>query len=105
MLTQNQNLLDIILTPENLNRAVTHMDVGIRAMQEQLPVACAQNKGAAGIDGQTIDDFTQHFREHGKGIIDEIRTGRYQPYPVKRVYIEKVDGTLRGLGIPTVLTE
>ena len=73
-------------------------------MQEQLPVACAQKKGAAGIDGQTIDDFTQHFREHGKGIIDEIRTGRYQPYPVKRVYIEKVDGTLRGLGIPTVLT-
>ena len=58
-----------------------------------------KNKGAAGIDGQTINDFTQHFREHGKGIIDEIRAGRYQPYPVKRAYIEKSDGTWRGLGM------
>ncbi len=31
-----------------------------------------------------------------------IRQGNYQPYPVKRVYIEKDDGSLRGLGIPTV---
>jgi RNA-directed DNA polymerase len=87
MLTQDQNLLDRILTPENLNKAWTRV---------------RKNKGAAGIDGQTINDFTQHFRAHGKGIIDEIRAGRYQPYPVKRVYIEKADGTWRGLGIPTV---
>ncbi len=83
MLTQNQNLLDKILTPENLNKAW---------------VRVRKNKGAAGIDGQTIMDFTQHFREHGQGIIDEIRAGRYQPHPVKRVYIEKPDGTWRGLG-------
>ena len=87
MLTQDQNLLDRILTPENLNKAWRRV---------------RKNKGAAGIDGQKTNDFTQHFREHCKGIIDEIRAGRYQPYPVKRVYIEKADGTLRGLGIPTV---
>ena len=87
MLTQDQNLLDRILTPENLNKAWLRVQ---------------KNKGAAGIDGQKTNDFTQHFREHCKGIIDEIRAGRYQPYPLKRVYIEKADGTLRGLGIPTV---
>src|SRR5690606_6740186 len=32
-----------------------------------------------------------------------IRRGDYQPYPVRRAYIEKEDGSLRGLGIPTVL--
>jgi RNA-directed DNA polymerase len=88
MLTQNQQLLDKILAPENLNKAW---------------IRVRKNKGAAGIDGQSIKDFIQHFREHGKGIIEEIRAGRYHPYPVKRVYIEKPDGTLRGLGIPTVL--
>lgn len=81
------HLLERILTPENLNAAWDKV---------------RKNKGAAGIDGITIDQFVAHFKVQGKGLIEEIRQGRYQPYPVKRVYIDKDDGSQRGLGIPTV---
>jgi len=57
------------------------------------------NKGAAGIDGLTIDRFVAHFGAQSSTLIDEIRHGRYQPYPVKHVYIEKDDG------VPQVLTD
>jgi RNA-directed DNA polymerase len=63
-----------------------------------------KNKGAAGVDGMTCQDiidgpgagpFCHQLRE-------ELRTKRYQPQPVKRVYIPKPDGRMRPLGIPTV---
>ena len=85
--TSNVNLLTQALSPDNLNRAWKR----VRA-----------NKGAPGIDGLATDDFVAYFKAHGHGLIEEIRQGRYQPYPVKRVYIEKEGGGLRGLGIPTV---
>jgi len=86
-LDSTENLLDIALSGDNLNAAWKR----VRA-----------NKGAAGIDGITIDDFPQHFKMVGKDIIESIRQGHYQPIPVKRVYIRKSDGGERGLGIPTV---
>lgn len=85
--TPETPLIDRVLTPENLNKAWKRV---------------RSNKGAPGIDGLTIDHFTAHFREQGKTLVESIRQGQYQPYPVKRTYIEKEDGSLRGLGIPTV---
>lgn len=61
------------------------------------------NKGAPGIDGIAIDDFPYTFRECWQEIRTAILEGTYSPKPVLRVEIEKPDGGVRPLGIPTVL--
>ncbi len=61
------------------------------------------NKGAAGVDGMTIDEFPVWARSgHWPQVINDLETGRYQPAPVRRVEIDKPDGGKRQLGIPTV---
>ena len=62
------------------------------------------NKGAAGIDGMTIDEFPDWAKSgNWKRIMAELRSGHYQPSPVRRVEIDKPDGGKRPLGIPTVI--
>ena len=61
-----------------------------------------KNRGAAGIDGQSIDDFTQNLEKELNQLLLELKEKRYQAQPVKRVEIDKDDGGKRLLGIPTV---
>jgi RNA-directed DNA polymerase len=61
------------------------------------------NKGAAGIDGITIDDFPEIFRPEWRKIKQALMDGSYTPSPVLRVEIPKQDGSKRPLGIPVVL--
>ena len=61
-----------------------------------------KNRGAAGIDGQSIGDFTQNLEKELKQLLLELQEKRYQAQPVKRVEIDKDDGSKRLLGIPTV---
>lgn len=61
------------------------------------------NKGAAGIDGMTIEEFPDWVRSgQWERVTQELRSGIYKPDPVRRVEIEKPDGGIRQLGIPTI---
>jgi len=60
------------------------------------------NKGAAGIDGETIQDFEKDYKYNLYKIWNRMSSGSYFPPPVKTVEIPKADGKIRKLGIPTV---
>jgi RNA-directed DNA polymerase len=61
-----------------------------------------QNKGAAGVDHQSVKDLQGKEWEVAISLSQEIKAKQYKPYPVKRVHIPKADGSLRPLGIPRV---
>lgn len=84
----SNDLLDAVLHRANLQQAWKQ----VRA-----------NKGAAGVDGMTIDEFPAWVKAgHWIVVEQSIRSGDYQPSPVRRVEIDKPDGGKRQLGIPTV---
>ena len=62
-----------------------------------------RNRGAAGIDRETLASIEQYGVER---MLHELAavlcTGRYRPAAVRRRYIPKADGRQRPLGIPTV---
>ena len=61
------------------------------------------NKGAAGIDGITIENFSAWAHDgNWIKVIKARATESYKPSPVRRVDIDKPDGGKRQLGIPTV---
>ena len=81
-------LIERILDDENI-RAAIH--------------AVQSNKGAPGIDKMPVEVLKSYFAEHGEEIKDQIRNKKYQPQPVRRVYIPKANGKMRPLGIPVVV--
>lgn len=61
------------------------------------------NKGAAGVDRQTVGDFAEQQREEIQRLHQELRDGTYRPAPVLRSWIPKPGSSeKRPLGIPTV---
>lgn len=83
----NDNLLDWVLSPENL-----------KAAWKQVK----SNKGAPGVDGITIEDYPQWAEKHWAATRRALEHGYYIPQPVKRVEIPKPNGGSRLLGIPCV---
>lgn len=81
-------LIDWILQDRNIDEAIK---------------AVKRNKGAAGVDGMTVDELDAYFALHRKELKAQIRAGVYKPSPVRRVYIPKANGKKRPLGIPTVV--
>jgi group II intron reverse transcriptase/maturase len=61
------------------------------------------NKGAAGVDGQSMKDFEEDLRDNLYRIWNRMSSGTYFPPPVKAVEIPKPNGGgTRILGVPTV---
>jgi len=62
-----------------------------------------RNKGAAGIDRQTLRAAQEYGVERPLGAVQSVlREGRYRPLPVRRVQIPKPLGGSRPLGVLTV---
>lgn len=64
--------------------------------------AVRRNRGAAGIDKQSIVMFESNREENLEALMRELKEGTYQPLPLRRVYIPKGGGKSRPLGMPAV---
>jgi len=84
----NEHLLERVFSRENMLRAWKRVKA---------------NKGASGVDGISIAEFPGFTRDRWENIRKSLLERTYQPSPVLRVEIPKVDGGTRPLGIPTVL--
>jgi RNA-directed DNA polymerase len=60
------------------------------------------NRGAAGVDGQSLAMFEKDLKGNLYKIWNRMSSGSYCPPPVRRVEIPKDNGGVRPLGIPTV---
>lgn len=73
------------LTIENLNRAYQRLN------KDSEP----------GIDGVTYEEYGENLQLKLKDLHRRLKENKYRAKPVKRVYMEKDDGSKRPLGIPT----
>src|ERR1700728_3973000 len=64
--------------------------------------AVKSNQGAAGVDGQTIEQFESDLKSNLYKIWNRMSSGSYFPPPVRAVSIPKKSGGERILGVPTV---
>lgn len=81
-------LLDAVAHPANLARALLHV---------------ARNKGAAGVDGRSVDEVMADAHRLLPRLRAAVLSERYRPGDVRRVWIPKPGGGQRGLGIPNVV--
>ena len=88
MLKNDDTLLNELLSDENLKIAKQRVK---------------KNKGASGIDGMEVKELDEYLSKHLDEIKEQIRNKKYSPKPVKRVEIPKPDGSVRNLGVPTVV--
>ncbi len=81
-------LYDKMFRPDFLERAL-----------EQVIV----NRGSPGVDNERIGDILARGKDTVlRELHEQLKTGKYRPRKVKRIYIPKSDGKERPLGIPTV---
>ena len=81
------SLSDKVSRPETLASAWRHVE---------------RNRGASGVDGQSVAQFGRHAQEYLEEVGAALKSGRYRPEAVRRVELEQGAGKRRGLGIPTV---
>jgi RNA-directed DNA polymerase len=66
-------------------------------------ISVLANQGAAGVDGQTVQQFDGQLPQELQRLEEDLRTDVYRPHAVRRVWIPKPGSTeKRPLGIPSV---
>jgi len=81
-------LIDRILSAQNLTQACKEV---------------MRNKGAAGIDGMSVNELKTYLDTNRTPLTEQIRAGNYIPQPIRGKEIPKSNGKKRLLGIPTVI--
>ena len=82
------SLIDKVYLPGNLASALTKV---------------VANRGAAGVDHVTVEEFLGHAQDNLGNLRDQLRQETYRPQAIRRVWIPKPGSTeKRPLGIPTV---
>ena len=81
-------LMESVCERENMRKALRRVE---------------ENRGAPGVDGMKTTELRGYLRRHWPKIKADLLAGRYLPKPVRQKEIEKPDGGMRLLGIPTVL--
>jgi len=61
-----------------------------------------RNRGAAGIDKLSIQMFEANLADNLRSLMRELKTGSFEPRPLRRVFIPKNETEFRPLGIPAV---
>jgi group II intron reverse transcriptase/maturase len=64
--------------------------------------AVKRNRGAAGIDKVSIKMFEANLGQNLAALERDLKSGSYQPLPLRRKYLDKGGGKFRPLGIPAV---
>lgn len=92
-----ENCTKTSIRTDSLMQQVLEKDNLIRALNQ-----VKRNRGAAGVDGMTVNELPAYLKHHWPQIKAQLLEGRYRPQPARRVEIPKADGRARKLGIPTV---
>lgn len=74
-----------------------------RANLAQALLNVSRNKGAAGVDGRSVEEVVTSAPRWIPRLRAELLSGRYRPGEIRRVWIPKPGGGKRGLGIPNVV--
>jgi RNA-directed DNA polymerase len=59
-----------------------------------------RKNASAGVDKVTYQDYQKQALANIQGLHERLKTGTYEPQPLRRIYVEKEDGRLRPISIP-----
>lgn len=79
-------------------------EVASEANLARALLSVVRNKGAPGVDGQTVEEAEAQAPRLLAALRRDVMAGRFRPGDIRRVWIPKHGGGERGLGIPNVVT-
>lgn len=97
MENEKREITRIALKYEKVQNLMKYVNENtLKEMYKRQP----KNK-AVGIDGMTKEMYAEHLEDNIDKLIHDMKQFSYRPYPVRKTYIPKGNGKLRGLGIPS----